>query len=185
MTNFLYFAYGSNMLTERLVARCPGAKPVGVAYAPDHAVSYCLVGSDGSAKAGIIREIGSEAWGVLFEVPWAEQPILDRFEGTPDLYQREQLDVVRMEDGQSVTAVTYRPQPGYISHSKKPYDWYRALCLGGAMQHKMPPHAHAALAAVAAANAAEIGASHEEGREHALAALKAAGLLGDDGSLSV
>ena len=50
---FLYFGYGSNMLTERLRARerCPSAKCIGIAEVTGYALEFSKPGEDGSGKA--------------------------------------------------------------------------------------------------------------------------------------
>lgn len=45
-----YFAYGSNMLTERLIARTPSARPVGTSLLPGHRLTFHKRGRDGSGK---------------------------------------------------------------------------------------------------------------------------------------
>jgi hypothetical protein len=51
MGDFVYFAYGSNMLTARLRERCPSARPLGLAAAPGYGVAFNKQGMDGSGKA--------------------------------------------------------------------------------------------------------------------------------------
>ena len=50
-TTFHYFAYGSNMLTARLKARCSGAELVGRAFADGWGIEFSKPGEDGSGKA--------------------------------------------------------------------------------------------------------------------------------------
>ena len=145
MTRFLYFAYGSNMLTERLTARCPSATPVGLAEAREHAVSYCLGSSDGSAKAGIFKATGQTAYGVVFLIDSAERRFLDRAEGAPDIYSRIEIEVFSHATGHPADAVTYLPHPDRTANGLHPYAWYRALCAGGARQHGLPEPAIANL----------------------------------------
>jgi len=141
MTRFLYFAYGSNMLTERLTARCASATPVGPAEARGYAVSYGLGSSDGSAKAGIFEASGETAHGVLFLIDSAERHFLDRAEGAPDIYRRIEIEVFSEATGHPTDAVTYLPHPERRANGLHPYAWYRALCAGGARQHNLPESA--------------------------------------------
>nr|WP_321307520.1 gamma-glutamylcyclotransferase family protein [uncultured Sphaerochaeta sp.] len=141
MTRLLYFAYGSNMLTERLTARCTSATPVGPGEARGYAVSYCLGSSDGSAKAGIFKAPGQTAHGVLFLIDSEERHFLDRAEGAPDIYRRIEIEVFSNATGQPADAVTYLPHPDRLANGLHPYAWYRALCAEGARQHNLPESA--------------------------------------------
>ena len=176
MTRFAYFAYGSNMLTERLTARCPSAEPVGPALARGYNVSYCLFSTDDSAKAGMRYDESAATWGMLFSVARDEQTILDGFEGAPVLYRREKIEVLPSGGGDPVQAVTYLPQPAHIVANGRPYAWYRALCVGGARQHDLPLEAMKRLMEVEVQDMPAPEAPAWEGRARALAALKQAGL---------
>ena len=145
MTRFLYFAYGSNMLTERLLARCPSAKPLGHAEARGMTVSYSLGSSDGSAKAGLQKAPGKTARGVLFMIDLSERRALDLAEGAPDIYRRVEIEVFSDRTGHPSDAVTYLPNPERTANGLHPYAWYRALCAGGAKQHGLPDEVIAAL----------------------------------------
>jgi gamma-glutamylcyclotransferase len=176
MTRFVYFAYGSNMLTERLAARCPSAEPLGRAEAPGFFVSYCLGSPDGSAKAGLRPAEDESVWGVLFSLNRSERAVLDGFEGAPILYARTEIEVFPDGSSAPALAVTYLPQPAHIVSNRLPYAWYRALCVGGARQHRLAERSISRLAT--GENMAMPGdpeAPAWEGRTHALLALDAAG----------
>lgn len=176
MTRFAYFAYGSNMLTQRLTARCPSAEPVGSAKARGYGVSYCLHSTDDSAKAGLCYDEHAATWGVLYSVARDEQGILDGFEGAPVLYRREMIEVLPSDGGDPVQAVTYLPQPAHIIADGRPFAWYRALCVGGARQHHLPIEAVKRLMEVDVMAMPAPEAPAWEGRARALAALKQAGM---------
>lgn len=179
MTRFVYFAYGSNMLTERLVARCPSAEPIGKAEARGFFVSYCLGSPDASAKAGLRVATGKTAWGVLFSLKLSERAVLDGFEGAPVLYAQAEIPVYPVGLSAPVLAITYLPQAAHIVPDRLPYAWYRALCVGGAQQHHLPQTAISRLAnGENKALPEEPDAPAWEGRAHAFSALKAAGLSG-------
>ena len=52
--SFLFFAYGSNMLTDRLRERCPDARPLGAAIARGYVLSFSKRSRDGSSKATLL-----------------------------------------------------------------------------------------------------------------------------------
>lgn len=140
MGRFLYFAYGSNMLTERLIARkrCPSARPVTVACAEGYALDFSKKSNkDGSGKATLVSSEGSRQYGVLFEIEDDELPHLDREEGVGKGYDRHDMfSVISAGTGDAVTAKTYlatKPQPNI-----KPFDWYLALIVAGARQNGLP-----------------------------------------------
>lgn len=56
-----YFAYGSNMLTERLRARCPSAHPIGTGIAMGFRLNFSKRGEDGSGKAMLTKQSGQNA----------------------------------------------------------------------------------------------------------------------------
>lgn len=138
MTTFTYFAYGSNMLTSRLVARCASAKAIGLAYADGYAFAYAKRSLDTSGKGALVPSASARAHGVLFSIDEAEKAILDRFEG-PGYACLRGFDVVRVRDGTSLIATTYLAKE-QVSELV-PYDWYAALILAGAKEHGLLEHA--------------------------------------------
>ncbi len=135
MDAVVYFAYGSNLLRERLLARCPNAILVGKASLPGSCVTFGKLSADGSGKAALEPDEDGLACGVLWTVPFLELPALDRLEGNSRGYERVQIRATGA-DGISVDAMTYfatRLLPGL-----KPYDWYVALVVAGAMQQELP-----------------------------------------------
>jgi hypothetical protein len=138
---FFYFAYGSNMLTERLHKRCPSARPSGDAIARGFSLSFSKRSRDGSAKATLVKADESEqaVCGVLFEIPHGEQTALDKAEGKGKGYDRDDaFIVVRLVDGKKMISSTYRASPQACDEGLIPYDWYHALIMAGALQHGLP-----------------------------------------------
>ncbi len=137
MGTFIYFAYGSNMLTERLRARCPSATPVSVAYAPNHRLEFSKLSSDKSGKATLTSSRVSHQYGVIFEIDHNELNALDRAEGRGHGYGRDDgFRVIHADTKHQVDAVTYLATQ--LSPDLKPYDWYVALVVAGAIQHRLP-----------------------------------------------
>lgn len=133
----LYFSYGSNMSTARLIARAPSARALEVARLDGHALKFHKLGRDGSAKcdAASTDDERSAVHGVLFRIPELEKPLLDRWEGLADGYGEKPVRVVTRA-GEARQALTYfatRIAPGL-----KPYEWYREHVLRGAREHGLP-----------------------------------------------
>lgn len=130
--SIFYFAYGSNMLPERLAARCPSAKLIGRADVPGYGVQFAKRGMDGSAKATLIPAEGAAA-GVLFTLAPQDLAALDRAEGAGRGYDRLDDFEIRHE-GQPLDVLTYiapKPVQGLAA-----FDWYLALVLAGARLHR-------------------------------------------------
>ncbi len=141
MTPFTYFAYGSNMLTGRLRERCATARVLGLATAKGCLVHFSKKGRDGSGKASIRRTDarGAIVYGVLFEIDVSERAILDRFEGYPNGYRRDDHFIVETADDMNRLEVsTYIAADNAIDEGLKPFDWYLALIIAGVVQHKLP-----------------------------------------------
>ena len=171
---FYYFAYGSNMLAERLKAptRCPGAIVLGRAFAEGALIEFSKLSKlDGSGKATLGRATGHRTPGVLFKIPNAQRSALDRAEGAGKGYDRcDAFPVHRSGSDEIVQAVTYlatSPQANL-----KPYDWYLALVVAGAHQHGLGDDYLAILRREP--YVVDVNRTRES-RDQALAALTAAG----------
>lgn len=142
MAYFTYFAYGSNMLLERLQAqdRCPSARVIGPAFA--HQFELCFAkrsAKDGSGKATLIPRDGLRAHGVLFAIDESERGRLNAAEGAGKHYHVVDDFPVRDLQGETLRgATTYLGTDIYFDSSLHPYDWYHALLLAGAMQNGLP-----------------------------------------------
>lgn len=124
MKTILYFAYGSNLDEGQMGDRCPGAKAVGVAILPNHALTFGGFSHKWSgAVASVRRAHGEHVEGVMYAVPAAELAALDRFEGHPFNYERakrmvvtktgRRRAVVYMQPEASLEA--WAPQPEYFA----------------------------------------------------------------------
>lgn len=136
--SMLYFAYGSNMLTERLQARVPSAQPQGRATLSGHGLSFHKRSRDGSGKCSLANSTdeASSVHGVLFEVSPDDLSALDEAEHRGYGYDRRKMSV--QTTTRTVEAFAYVAQPAYVDRSLLPYDWYRALVVAGAQQHELP-----------------------------------------------
>src|ERR1700756_1898091 len=86
----IYFAYGSNMLTNRLLSRCSDAKTIGPAFLTGYTLCFDKRSRDGSGKCtiGHTARPSDIVHGVLFTVPQSQLPSLDRAEGKGAEYDR-------------------------------------------------------------------------------------------------
>jgi gamma-glutamylcyclotransferase len=131
-----YFAYGSNMLHERLQERVPSARPIAKGQLSGFRLAFHKRSNDESGKGDIAHTDNSQdrAYGVVFDIDPKQEADLDRHEGLGYGYEKEQIQIT-MEDGAILTALTYRAMSTHIDASLRPYTWYRDLVLYGARQN--------------------------------------------------
>lgn len=151
MQTALYFAYGSNMLVERLQRRCPTAQVVGRAVAKGFGLSFAKTGQDGSGKATLFASAGTETYGVVYRISRSDLIILDQIEGRGRGYERLDEFQVGADDasGKSLQTITYISGPPYLDDNLLPFDWYMRLVVEGARQNGLPSTHIAALSASA------------------------------------
>ncbi|MDQ2780079.1 MAG: gamma-glutamylcyclotransferase [Pseudomonadota bacterium] len=137
--SFLYFAYGSNLLTRRLRERTPSARVVGVGVLRQHALRWHKAATDGSGKCDVVPcPDGSEpehVLGVVYRIDLVEKPALDAAETLGVGYGEREVSV-EMADGAVHRAWAYVALK--VDAASVPYDWYHALVLGGAREHAFP-----------------------------------------------
>jgi hypothetical protein len=138
---FRYFAYGSNMLSCRLKApnRAPSATVEGIGFVEGVRLTFDKVSCDGSGKCdmqatGIATD---RVYGVLYSISKSERRQLDDAEGLGKGYRADENVKVCTKQGQ------YKgPILAYVADKKdstlKPYHWYKALVIAGALEHGLP-----------------------------------------------
>lgn len=171
MATCRYFAYGSNMLRERLVARVSTAEAVAVGVVRDYRLDFAKISVDGSGKGDMVASPGDEVWGMLYAFDADQKADLDRHEGP---HYRAQEVVVSTPSGEE-TAWAYMADPQRRDPSKAPYDWYLALIVAGARQGGLP---EAYIQAVEATAFDVDGEADRTTRQEALAALAEAEMSG-------
>jgi hypothetical protein len=128
----LYFAYGSNLATRRLMGRVPGARALGRARLDGWRLVADKPGRDGSAKVNIVRDPDAAVWGALWELAAPDLRRLDRYEGG---YER--IEVVVYGDAGPRSATTYasslRGAPRGLDRA------YKQLIVDGAREQRLPP----------------------------------------------
>jgi gamma-glutamylcyclotransferase (GGCT)/AIG2-like uncharacterized protein YtfP len=132
-----YLAYGSNLLTTRLTARCPSARVIGVARLPGHSLDFSKYGRDGTGKATITAGKGDVA-GVLFDIAAQDIPALDSAEGAGTHYAKVE---VTLADGRLAFTYSALMRAGGLA----PFAWYLALIRAGRREHGLALHDLAAI----------------------------------------
>jgi hypothetical protein len=130
------FAYGSNMPTARIGARCPSAIALGVAELQGYELRWHKVSSDGSGKADIVKSAvdGASVFGMLYEISSDDKAALDAAEGLGNGYK--EVGIVVVHNGEEATVTAY--QATKTDPNLKPYTWYKALAAFGAKEHGLP-----------------------------------------------
>jgi gamma-glutamylcyclotransferase len=140
----LYFAYGSNLKATRMNQRVPSASPVSIAMLRGWQLTLDKRALDGSGKANLMGEVGARVWGFVYRIESARWSDLDRFEPG---YIRTEVEVVA-DDGRRFAAQAYIASvpPAELAA----FDWYKALIVEGAREHRLPTDYVAELEALAA-----------------------------------
>jgi len=127
-----YFAYGSNLCLDQMVARtganaadlCPR-----VAFLADHRLVFQRITRLGSAYANIVAP-GSGVTGVIYRCTPEQLERLDRFESG---YERQPI-IVTGRDQQIVSVATYVMRPGATLHYGQPSAEYLERIVTGAQR---------------------------------------------------
>ena len=97
----LYIAYGSNMVREQMDYRCPDAKLIGTGYIAGARLEFYLHAT--VEKTGDMRNRVPVA---VWEISAADEKRLDRYEGYPSYYVKEEWPV-HMDDGSEIRGMIY------------------------------------------------------------------------------
>lgn len=128
----LYFAYGSNMLSSRIMRRVSSAKVVERAALYDWCVIFSKKSRDGSGKANLSRKSDFVTWGVLYEINMDEISKLDNIEKG---YARTTVSVQK-NSGELVKTETYISDD--LIDDPVAFDSYKQLLISGAIEHNLP-----------------------------------------------
>jgi cation transport regulator ChaC len=147
----IYFAYGSNMNPGQMAERCPEARTIGVARLVDFCLCFPRISrARNCASAGIEPRAGSAVWGVLYDVPEVDVPVLNYHEGyepsgpvTQNRHILREVKVLRMGGSEPVKAMTYFAVPD--GTAALPSAAYMATIIDGALYHGLPKAYIAAL----------------------------------------
>ncbi len=133
----LYFAYGSNLSSARLLQRVSSAELTATGQLREHRLLFHKVGRDGSAKCdafftGVMEDF---LYGAVYRIDPAQKQYLDRAEGLGLGYEIKQVTVTT-ETGRDLRAFTYCATR--IDPDIRPFHWYKEHVLCGAREHCFP-----------------------------------------------
>lgn len=135
----LYFAYGSNLSSVRLIKRIPSADLITTGQLRQHKLVFHKVGRDGSAKcdACFTGNAGDYIYGAVYRIDPEHKTHLDRAEGLGNGYETKAVTIIT-EPGKQIKAFMY-----YATRTAadiKPFHWYKEHVLSGAKEHCFPEH---------------------------------------------
>lgn len=150
----ILFAYGANMNPGLMADRCPEFRTIGVARVMDYRLCFPRFSRErGCATASIEPSPGAAVWGVLYEIPPGDIPVLHYHEGydpAGPVARNERIlrdvTVLRLGGSETVQASAYFAVPDGTSTLPSPA--YLQLIIDGANFHGLPRAAVAALEAV-------------------------------------
>ena len=104
MDKRLYIAYGSNLNVEQMTYRCPTAKVYGKGILKGYRLLF--KGRPDNAYLTIEAKADGEVPVVVWDIKPSDEISLDRYEGYPSFYYKEDIPV-ELETGEVVEAMVY------------------------------------------------------------------------------
>jgi gamma-glutamylcyclotransferase len=137
MQTMLYFSYGSNMSSRRLLERAPSAAFLCIATLKEHRLRFHKKSKDGSGKCDAVHTADRNdcVMGVVFEMSASDKKKLDRKECLGFGYEEKTVTVM-LENGERIEASTYYSVE--TDAALNPYNWYKEHVLRGARESNLP-----------------------------------------------
>jgi len=134
-----YFAFGSNLASQRLLQRIPDAAVNCVATLSEHRLCWRKNDRGQSGKCDIDFTGDPEhlVYGVLYHMSVDDKLVLDGYECAGFGYDHKHIEVAT-PDGGCIDAFTYYALD--IDHNQQPFHWYKEHVLRGALEHGFPLH---------------------------------------------
>jgi gamma-glutamylcyclotransferase len=122
MMGVVYYAYGSNMDFKRLEERGISFEFMGVGILENYELQFNKIAKNktGIGYANVVKKQGSNVEGLLFSVDNIH--ILDRYEGFPEHYLKENLTICFLND--LIEAIVYVAAPDKIGMNLMPEKVY-------------------------------------------------------------
>ena len=133
-----YIAYGSNMVQEQMAYRCPDAKLIGTGYIAGARLEFYL-----HATVEKTDDMRNRVPVAVWEISEADEARLDRYEGYPSYYVKEEWPV-HMHDGFEIKGMIYimnliRKSPPQRGYYQGILDAYRTLGLSRQVRTVLVP----------------------------------------------
>ncbi|MCX8037778.1 MAG: gamma-glutamylcyclotransferase [Candidatus Sumerlaeia bacterium] len=138
MSYVWYFAYGSNLVRDRMGRRTGNILEAKRARLEGYRITFNKRGNDGTGKANIAPNPGDTVWGVVYRCPPGALDILDGYEGVAGGHYARQKVRLRLDGGDELDAVTYVAGNAFIANSLIPSPKYLQTILRGAREYDLP-----------------------------------------------
>ncbi|KAI1693298.1 AIG2-like family domain-containing protein [Ditylenchus destructor] len=135
--HFYYFAFGSNLLTERIHINIPTAQFVSIGHLQNYTLEFYGNSSIWhGGVASIDRRRGAKVWGCIWKVPNSFASALDRQEHS---YRRLDVDITQplSYHRRNVRCRTYQYKNVEVG-KQRPSPRYKHVIVTGAQQHHLP-----------------------------------------------
>ncbi|XP_060104840.1 gamma-glutamylcyclotransferase [Heteronotia binoei] len=138
--HFLYFAYGSNLLRERITLRNPSAAFHGIGKLQDYKLAFGSPQGKQSltwhgSTATILHSPGDEVWGIVWLMNSCDLSSLDKQEGVESgLYAPMEISV-NTQEGKTLRCRCYQMND-YVHNLPSPH-YKKVICMG-AKQNGLP-----------------------------------------------
>uniref|UniRef100_A0A646QF06 gamma-glutamylcyclotransferase n=1 Tax=Hemiscolopendra marginata TaxID=943146 RepID=A0A646QF06_9MYRI len=131
---FLYFAYGSNLLTERIRINNPSARKVAIARLCRWRLDFNLYGKAWhGAAATIVPDSNCNVWGVVWEIDNDDMINLDKQEYGYDAVTVE----VESDNCTKYACRSYVMSSPFVG-DRRPSTVYKNVIIKGAIEHQLP-----------------------------------------------
>lgn len=136
----LYFAYGSNLFSERMKKKYKSVFYLGAAYYPNFGLSFTRKSRSKRMKDGWVADMvfdpNSCVWGMVYYISSNDLLMLDKQEVVylDDGYLRQKVVIFGSNDEEYV-AWTYFVK---VKGNGLPHPLYMKMILDGAQYHKLP-----------------------------------------------
>ena len=137
MKTMLYFSYGSNMSSRRLLERAPSATFLSIATLKEHRLRFHKKSRDGSGKCDAEYTANPDdcVMGVVFMMSASDKKELDRKECLGFGYEEKTVTVM-LENGNRIETSTYFAIE--TDATLNPWSWYKKHVLRGARENNLP-----------------------------------------------
>jgi gamma-glutamylcyclotransferase len=128
---YYYFAYGSNMLQQRLEERVGRVRRIGTGFLDGYRMKFncaAIQGRDSMSFANVGRQDGQRAFGVIYELTARQLVILDEYE---QLYYR----ITRRINGRDCEIYISKSYARVPELSIPPTEFYIRILLAGYLQN--------------------------------------------------
>ncbi len=125
----VYIAYGSNMNLKQMAKRCPNAKKIGTGIIGDYKLIIPRV-------ATIVPDKDNFVPVVLWEITESCEKNLDKYEGFPHLYRKENF-IVLTDKGREIEGMAYVLNEPYCYYDSEPTKEYLNIIKEGYFENKI------------------------------------------------